>query len=29
MGKASGLYPEPCLGDFFRRSPLRTLKTFN
>ena len=24
-----GLCPKPCLGDFFRRSPLRTFKTFN
>ena len=24
-----GLCPKPCLGDFLRRSPLRTFKTFN
>ena len=24
-----GLCPKPHLGDFFRRSPLRTFKTFN
>ena len=26
--KTSGLCPEPCLGNFFRRSSLRTFKTF-
>ena len=26
--KTSGLCPEPYLGDFLRRSPLRTFKTF-
>ena len=27
--KTLGLCPKPCLGDFLRRSPLRTFKTFN
>ena len=29
MGKTLGRCPKPHLGDFLRRSPLRTFKTFN